>query len=129
MNYNSLFASPMGRTSKGPFIGALVVLLLATGFYWYFVKGLNGEWVLFTLLFPTFMLHAGRLHDMGQSAALSMVPLGLLGVAFWPRTGAAPSYDSWLIPVSLVVYAAFAVWCCLAKGQDGANRFGDAPAA
>ena len=66
MSFETLYANPMGRSSKGAYAGALVVLLLAAGFYYFLVHaGRNGQWVLITLLYPAFVLHARRLHDIG----------------------------------------------------------------
>ena len=130
MNFDSVFANPTGRLSKGAFVGGLIVLLLVVAFYVVLAQaGRNGDWVLVTLLFPGFVLHARRLHDMGRSAWLLLVP-GLPAIAFaWlhlflPKSElTAPM--GW---IALVLMAAFAAWGLVGKGQAEANRFG-APAA
>ena len=130
MNYDSIFASPMGRTSRGAFIGGLIVLLLAVGFYVEFVHaGRNGEWVLVTLLFPAFVLHARRLHDMGKTAWLLVVPLGLTLVATWLHMYVAKSpLEMPLFWAALGLGAAITLWCLVSKGAAEANKYG-APAA
>ena len=129
MSYQALFTNPMGRTARGPFIGALIVLLAAVAFYLWRVKGLNGEWVVFTLLFPAFVLHARRLHDMGLTAFLLIVPGALIGVAIWPHTGSRTALEVTLTPIALAVCAVVALWCCVGKGKAEANRFGEPTAA
>jgi uncharacterized membrane protein YhaH (DUF805 family) len=126
MNYQSVFANPLGRTSRAHFIGGLIVLLLAAAFYRFLVKaGLNGQWVLLTLLFPAFVLHARRLHDMGMTAWLLVVPVALTGVGVWPHPGSRTSLEATLTPIGLAIFAAVALWCCLGKGKAEANRFGE----
>jgi uncharacterized membrane protein YhaH (DUF805 family) len=131
MNFQSLFAIPTGRTSRGAFIGGLIVLLLATAFYVFLVKaGRNGEWVLVTLLFPAFMLHAGRLHDMGQSAWLLLAPAVPTAVAVWLHMySPGGQLERPLTWVSLAIGAAFLLWGLIGKGQAEANRFGEPAAA
>ena len=128
MSFQTVFANPMGRTSRGSFIGGLIVLLLVAGFYVWRVPGLNGAWVLFTLLFPAFVLHARRLHDMSLTAWLLVPPGLLLGAAIWPHTGSRGAYEQPLLLAGLGVAALVALWCCVAKGKAEANKFGE-PAA
>ena len=131
MNFDSVFANPTGRLSRNAFVGGLVVLLLVVALYVLVAKaGRNGDWVLVTLLFPAFVLHARRLHDMGKSAWLLLIP-GLPTLAFaWlhlflPENQlTAPM--GW---VALVLAAAVAVWGLVGKGQAEANRFGEPAAA
>lgn len=130
MSFDSLFANPKGRTSRGQFLGALVVLLAAAAFYWFLVKGRNGQWVFVTLLFPALMLHAGRLHDMGRSAWWLIAPGALLvaAAAIWLGLVSPGAQVAAATPLAaLVVSAAFVLWGALGKGQADANRFG-APA-
>jgi uncharacterized membrane protein YhaH (DUF805 family) len=130
MSFETTFAYPAGRTSRGGFILALVVLLAVTAFYYFLVKaGRNGQWVLATLLFPAFVLHARRLHDMGMTAWLLVIP-GALDIAFaWFVL--SDSNSALLRPVglaALAVTAAFALWGLVGKGQAESNKFGE-PAA
>jgi uncharacterized membrane protein YhaH (DUF805 family) len=128
MSYNSTYANPMGRTARGPFVVALVILLLVTGFYYQFVKGQNGEWVLFTLLYPAFVLYARRLHDMGKTAWLLIVPGALVAAAALPPTESRFSFEKPLFLVATAVFALFAIWGALGKSQDGDNKYGAAAA-
>jgi uncharacterized membrane protein YhaH (DUF805 family) len=130
MSFENLFANPNGRTSRGRFIGALIPLLATAALYFFLVKNRNGEWVLVTLLFPAAVLHARRLHDMGQTAWLLLVP-GILNLtAIWLHMG---RHDPELQPAvglaALVVSVAFVVWGLVGKGQARANRFGEPAAA
>jgi uncharacterized membrane protein YhaH (DUF805 family) len=127
-SWNQTFAWAKGRTSQMNYIKALIPLLLAAAFYTFLAKtGRNGEWVLATLLYPGFVLVAGRLHDMGQTAWLLLAP-GLLDAAalwlhFFP-----PSNTSLVAPVGMAAYvvsAAFLVWGLAMRGQAAANRFGE----
>ena len=130
LSYEDLFAYPNGRTSRGAFVGALVPLLAATAFYFFLVKGRNGEWVLVTLLFPGTVLLARRLHDMGQSAWLLLIPNALNVTGIWLHMY---RHNSELQPAvtlaALVVSAGFFVWGVAGKGQAQANRFGEPAAA
>ncbi len=131
MNFDSVFAKPTGRLSRNDFIGGLVVLLLVVALYVLVAKaGRNGDWVLVTLLFPAFVLHANRLHDMGKTAWLLLVP-GLPAIAFsWlhlflPQSELTTPMG-WIAAVLVV---AFAVWGLVGKGEAAANKFGAAAAA
>ncbi len=130
MSFESAFVNPMGRTSRGAFVGALVVLVAAFAFYTVLVKGRNADWCLVTLLFPAFVLLARRLHDMGRTAWLLVVPGALAGATMWMRlfSSNAP-YGTALTWAALVVGAAFALWGLVGKGQAEANRFGEPAAA
>ncbi len=130
MSYESLFANPSGRTSRGDFIGALITLLAAAAFYFFLVKNRNGEWVLVTLLYPAAVLHARRLHDMGQTAWLLLIP-GVLDVAAISlhMGHRSPELQPTATLAALVVSAGFVLWGLVGKGQRQANRFGEPAAA
>ena len=130
MNYDSVFANPTGRLSRNNFVGGLVVLLLVVALYVFVAKaGRNGDWVLVTFLYPGFVLHARRLHDMGKSAWLLLVP-GLPALAFaWlylflPQSELTTPMGA----IAGLLVAAFAVWGLVGKGQAEPNRFGAATA-
>ena len=127
MNFESLYANPAGRTSRGAFVPALVILILVAAFYQFVARsGRNGEWVLVTLLFPSFMLHARRLHDMGRTAWLLLVPGVAIGVEVWLHMIAISlDVQPWLDLLALIVAAAFMLWGLVGKGQAEANRFGE----
>jgi uncharacterized membrane protein YhaH (DUF805 family) len=132
MTWDPTFAWSTGRTPRADYIKALVVLVLAAAFYTFIAKsGRNGEWVLATLLYPGFVLVAGRLHDMGQTGWLLLVPGVLdvvaLGLHFFP-----PANFALTAPIGVAAYVvsiAFLVWGLVGKGQAGANRFGEPAAA
>ncbi len=126
MSYETLFANPSGRTSRGAFLGALIPLLAAAALYYFLVKGRNGEWVLVTLLFPAAVLQARRLHDLGQTAWLLLIPGALdataIGLHMARRQPELPPALTW---AALAVSAGFVVWGLVGKGQAHANRFGE----
>ena len=129
MNYYNLFVSWTGRTSRGHFVGALITLLAALAFYYFLVPGRNSQWVQLTLLYPGVVLFARRLHDMGQTAWLLVVPAGLILVMaclylYVPESG-IKEMVAW---AAIVVSAAFAAWGLVGNGQTEGNRFGQ-PAA
>jgi uncharacterized membrane protein YhaH (DUF805 family) len=127
MNYQNLFADPRGRTSARHFVTGLLLVLLAAAFYYKFSPGLNGQWVIFTLLFPAFVLFARRLHDMGQTAWLTVAPGGIVGAAMLPGNVAnRGTLEGPLTVVAAVVFVAFSVWCVVGKGEAGANKYGEA---
>ena len=118
MNYDNLFVFPNGRTARNEYIPALIVLALAFAFYFFIVAGRNSQWCQLTLLFPALMLHARRLHDMGKTAWLVVIPGALLAATSfihlcWPDTPAKT-------PVAIaaaVVATAFVVWGLIGKSK------------
>lgn len=126
MTYETLFANPNGRTSRGDFVGALIPLLATAALYFFLVKNRNGDWVLVTLLFPAAVLHARRLHDMGQTAWLLIIPGVLDATAIWLHmAGRNPEFRPAVTLAALIVSAGFVVWGLIGKGQAQANRFGE----
>lgn len=125
--FDVLFVNPNGRTSRSQFLPALITLLAVVFFYQYFVSGRTGQWCVAVLLFPAIILHARRLHDMGVTAWLLLVPGVLMVVAFgiWLKLLTFNAQlDSILPIIALVMSAAFAVWGCVGKSQAEANKFG-----
>ena len=111
--------------------GALIPLLAAVAFYHYIAKvGLNGEWVLVTLFYPGVVLHARRLHDMGQTAFLLLIP-GVLDAAaillHW--THRRPDLQPSIALAGAALTVAVIVWGLVGKGRAEANRFGEPIAA
>jgi len=126
-SFDSLFVSPNGRTSRGQFVAALITLLAVVVFYAFLVTGRTAQWCLLVLLFPAVILHARRLHDMGYTAWLLLVPAILTVIAFaiWLRLVSLGTQFDNLVPLAaFVVFTGFALWGCVGKGQRGANRFG-----
>lgn len=123
--YEAFFAHPSGRTSRGGFIRALMPLLAVAALYFFLVKGRNGEWVLATLLFPGLVLQARRLHDMGQTAWLLILPGAIDATAIGLHmAGRSPELQPALTWAAVLVSAAFILWGSAGKGQTQANRFG-----
>ncbi len=130
MSYGSLFANPNGRTSRGQFIGAAIPLLLAAALYFFQVKGLTGWWCLVVLLYPTAVLHARRLHDMGQTGWLLLAPGALILAALWLfKTSPGTQLENIASLAAVAVSAAFALWGLVGKGQAETNKFGEPAAA
>ena len=128
--FESLFANPNGRTSRGRFIPGLITLIAVVVFYWFLVAGRSGLWSMLILLFPGVILLARRLHDMGHTAWLLLAPAILMVAAFavWLHlVSFGAQLDATVPLVALAVSAGFALWGCIGKGQADANRFG-APA-
>lgn len=131
-SYDFLFVSPGGRTSRGQFVPALITLLIAVAFYMYLVTGRTAQWCTVVLLFPAIVLHARRLHDMGHTAWLLIVPGVLMVAAFAIWLGIVnlgASLNSVVPLIGLAVSAAFALWGCVGKGQAETNSFGPPVAA
>jgi uncharacterized membrane protein YhaH (DUF805 family)/uncharacterized membrane protein YphA (DoxX/SURF4 family) len=128
MTWDQTFAWSTGRTPRTDYIKALVPLILAAAFYTFLAKtGRNGEWVLATLLYPGFVLVAGRLHDMGQTGWLLLAPGLLDACALWMHFFSDPK-AAITVDVGVAAYvvsAAFLIWGLALKGQDAANRFGE----
>ena len=125
--FDSVFANPNGRTSRGQFGPALVTLLAVVAFYALVIGGRNAQWCVVALLVPALILHARRLHDMGHTAWLLLVPaiLMVLNFAIWLHLLSLGLQLDVAVPVAaLVVSAAFALWGCIGKGQPASNSFG-----
>jgi uncharacterized membrane protein YhaH (DUF805 family) len=129
MNFDTLFVNPAGRTARGQFVGALITVLAALAFYYFLVPGRNSQWVQLVLLFPAVVLHARRLHDMGRTAWLLLVPAALIVAAAWLHLfNPAASFKGIVTGAAVAVSAGFIVWGLIGKGRLEANRFGQ-PAA
>jgi uncharacterized membrane protein YhaH (DUF805 family) len=126
-SFDFLYVNPNGRTSRGQFVAALVTLLAVAAFYAFVVKGLTAHWCLLMLVLPGVILHARRLHDMGHSAWLVLVPAVLTVAAFagWLHVFTFSAPLNVALPwAAFVVTAGFALWGCLGSGKAEANRFG-----
>jgi len=123
--YEALFVDASGRSSRMAFISALVPLVLAAAFYHYWVFGLPGMWAMLVMLFPAVVLHARRLHDMGRSAWLLLVPGIPVAAAIWFHMfDRGNAQERLVILVALAVSAAVTLWGLIGKGQAEANRYG-----
>jgi uncharacterized membrane protein YhaH (DUF805 family) len=127
MTFESLFVYPKGRTSRSQFIAALVTLLAVVAFYAFLVTGRTAQWSMLVLVFPGVILHARRLHDMGHTAWLLILPAILMVAAFAIWLGVVSlgtRFDTALPLIALAVSAGFALWGCIGSGQAEANSFG-----
>jgi uncharacterized membrane protein YhaH (DUF805 family) len=118
MNFETLFVNPLGRTARGPYIGALIPLLAAAAFYYFLVKGVNGQDCLVVLAFPAVVLHARRLHDMGKTAWLLLAPVALAVAALWLHlTRPGDPLETPVTLAAIVVSAGFVLWGLVGKGR------------
>jgi uncharacterized membrane protein YhaH (DUF805 family) len=126
-SFDVLFVNAVGRSSRGEFAAGLITLLTVVAFYAFLVPGRTGQWCLLVLLFPAIILHARRLHDMGQTAWLLVAPAVLIVAAFaiWLRiVNLGVQLDAAVPLAALAVSAGFSLWGCIGKGQPAVNRFG-----
>ena len=145
MNLTNLLLSPRGRIRRRDFwIGFAVVMISS------FLIGLVpivGPVLGFVLLWPQICIHAKRLHDMGWSAWIMLVPLvvtvtgmtliamnggaalltappaAAIAAAATPEMEAARLYFA----VTMLFELTFLLWVGLSKGNPRDNRFGRAP--
>jgi uncharacterized membrane protein YhaH (DUF805 family)/uncharacterized membrane protein YphA (DoxX/SURF4 family) len=132
-SFNTLFVYPKGRTSRGPFLAALLPLALAV--FWYAYKGPAVDyapWGVLVLLYPAVVVHVRRLHDMGRTGWLTLVPgvLTVVAMGIWANRISLGSQLDVAVPLAaLVVFIGFALWGCIARGQAETNPFGPPVAA
>lgn len=120
MNYESVYVNPNGRTSRADFIPALITVAAAIAFFGYLVGGRTATFCMLVLLYPTFVLLARRLQDMGYSALLLLVPLALSLASFGVMLdylSLGETLDNVLPWAALAVTAAFALWGCVSRKQ------------
>src|SRR5258706_5284705 len=141
MDWNYLLLSPQGRIGRQDFwIGFAVVMGLSVLCN---LVPIIGQIAGLLLLWPQACIHSKRLHDMGRSAWLMLIPFGVAiaigGVAAVTRglsglgamTGhlgaAAASGALTLLALgcAFLVGLAFLLWVGLTPGQPGPNRFGE----
>jgi uncharacterized membrane protein YhaH (DUF805 family)/uncharacterized membrane protein YphA (DoxX/SURF4 family) len=131
--WNTLFVQPSGRTSRGHFLAALLPLALAV--LWYAYKGPAVDyapWGVLVLLYPAVVLHVRRLHDMGRTGWLMLVPalLSIFAMLIWAhRISLGAQLDAAVPLIALVVLIGFALWGGIARGQAETNTFGPPVAA
>jgi uncharacterized membrane protein YhaH (DUF805 family) len=76
------------------------------------------------LVYPAVALHIGRLHDMGRSPWLTLVPavLSVLAMLVWAQRVSLGSTLDAAVPVAaLVACTGLAAWCCRAPAHAEAN--------
>ena len=123
----TVFADSNGRTARGHFTAALIPLAFAVWSYSHNGPDIYGPWGVLVLLYPALVLHARRLHDMGHTGWLMIVPgvLTVVAMGIWTHRISLGAQLDYAVPLaSLVVFVAYAVWGCIGKGQGEANNFG-----
>jgi uncharacterized membrane protein YhaH (DUF805 family)/uncharacterized membrane protein YphA (DoxX/SURF4 family) len=127
-SWNATFVQAGGRTSRGHFLAAIVPLVLAA--LWYVNRGPSVDvapWGVLVLVYPAAVLLVRRLHDMGRAgwwAALPMVLIVLAMLIWADRIQLGAQLDAAVPYAALIVFAGFAAWGGIAKGQAEANTFG-----
>src|SRR5215471_13344443 len=123
MNFDTLFVNVAGRTPRDQFIGALITVLAAFAFYYFLVPGRNSQWVQLTLLYPAIVLLARRLHDMGRTAWLLVVPAGLIIATAWLYLYIPGAEAKGMVKLAaVIVSAAVIVWGLIGASQPADNR-------
>jgi uncharacterized membrane protein YhaH (DUF805 family) len=126
-SWNTLFVQPGGRTSRGHFLTALLPLALAVLWYAYKGPAINyASWGVLVLLYPAVVLHVRRLHDMGRTGWLMLLPavLTVVAMGIWAhRISLGAQLDLAVPLIALAAFVGFALWGCIARGQAGANTF------
>ena len=114
-SYDSLFVVTVGCTSRAAFVPALIVVVVATAFFGYFVTGRTAHFCMLVLMYPTFVLLARRLRDMGRASWLLLPPLVLTLAAFATTLDylSLGSVDSLLPWLALAATGGMALWGCL----------------
>lgn len=118
MNYEALFVNPNGRTARSDYVPALLTVVAAIAFFAFMVTGRTAHFCMLVLMYPAFVLLARRVHDMGSSAWLVLVPLALTLAAFAIQLGyisVGSTLDAVLPWVALVVSIAFGLWGCVKR--------------
>ena len=148
MDWKTLFLTADGRIGKRDFwIG--FAILFGVGFVLGMIPVI-GQLVSIALIFPWVCLYAKRLHDMGKTGWLMLVPMGvaivctiivlMVGGMAMIGAGAAGTdaaaggaamagvgMAALVLLAAFVVNIAFLFWVGLSAGDPGDNRFGPPP--
>jgi hypothetical protein len=119
--FATVYVDTNARTSRGPYIAALITLLVAVWFYVHLVTGRTAMYCNLVLVIPGVLLLNGRLRDMGRSASLLILPASLLLCAFgiWLKMLEPVGWLGHAVPgTALVVTAALALWGCVAASSS-----------
>lgn len=145
----TLFLSPHGRITRGPFWIATLLLLGAQVAVAVLVKPPAQEIAYFLTAYPLVCLNAKRLHDLGRTGWIQVVawianaPLVIFGcasayISLVQGPAAAEAFE--MRQAGTILYlAAYAVgtlislgmllWLGIARSQRGQNHYGPEPAA
>jgi uncharacterized membrane protein YhaH (DUF805 family)/uncharacterized membrane protein YphA (DoxX/SURF4 family) len=125
--WDTLFVHSKGRTSREHFIPALIPLAIVVWWYAQASPNVYPQWSLLVLLFPAIVLLARRLHDMGHSGWLLVVPavLTVVAMAIWDHRLDLGAQLNFAVPLAaLIIWVGFTLWGCIGKGRAEANVFG-----
>ena len=148
MDWKTLFLTPEGRIGRRDFWIGFVIILVASVVLG--VIPVLGQLIGIALLWPQICIHAKRLHDMGKTAWLMVVPfavsfiavggaviVGGAGVISAGAMGDNPAAVGaalagmgaamGFLGIALLVGLAFLLWVGLSRGEVGPNRFGPPP--
>jgi uncharacterized membrane protein YhaH (DUF805 family) len=140
-----MFSYLQGRSSRKEYwIGVALLLIVGIGLAYGDVGGASGA-----TTFLWILVWNRRLHDIGQSGWIILIPLGLLIVcaaaglvlggdelvsAFeYSQKGSGPVSERGaalfvgLVLVLLAIQFGFTIWLGVKKGEPGENRFGPVP--
>jgi uncharacterized membrane protein YhaH (DUF805 family)/uncharacterized membrane protein YphA (DoxX/SURF4 family) len=125
--WDTLFVHSKGRSPREHFIPALIPLAIVVWWYAQASPNVYPQWSLLVLLFPASVLLARRLHDMGYSGWLLLVPavLTVAAMMVWDHRLDLGAQLNFALPLAaLIVFVGLALWGCIAKGKSEANAFG-----
>jgi uncharacterized membrane protein YhaH (DUF805 family) len=127
MTWDTLFVHSKGRSPREHFIAAVIPLAIVVWWYVRASPNVYPQWSLLVLLFPAIVLHARRLHDMGHSGWLLIVPgvLTVAAMAIWDHRLDLGAQLNFAVPLAaLIAFVAITLWGCIGKGKAQANAFG-----
>jgi uncharacterized membrane protein YhaH (DUF805 family) len=122
LDWKTLLLSPQGRIARREFWPGFAAVMVAS-----IVLNLIpilGQLLGLLLLWPQFCIRAKRLHDMGKTALLLLIPLAvtILGSSLSAISGGRLAFG-----VPFLVGVAFLLWVGLTPGQTNPNRYGPPP--
>ena len=123
MNFEALYANPAGATPKAPYTAGVIVLLAVVAFYYFLVPGRTGAFALLMLLYPGLVLHARRLHAMGKSGWLALIPGAALAATAWVHLygqGMSANAVSFVTGAAIGLSAVFIAWALIGKDRVAA---------
>lgn len=120
MNYDAVYVNPAGKTPRKHYVPAMITVLAVIGFYALIVPSLLGIFVIFTLLYPAFVLLVCRVRDMGYPVWLVLVPLALMLATFANQLGYVGMEDTFANALQWLAYVSFAAF--ILRGSFTSSR-------